>query len=63
MMAGGDQVTGSGIFRNIHLQIRYVFLVDCYVIPLDGLGVVLSVQCLCTLGPILWDFARLIVDF
>jgi hypothetical protein len=35
------------------------FLMDFYIIPLDGYDVVLGCEWLRTLGPIVWDFTKL----
>lgn len=38
-------------------------MVDCFILPMDVCDMVLSTQWLCTLGPIWWDFARLLMRF
>ncbi|EEC80348.1 hypothetical protein OsI_22431 [Oryza sativa Indica Group] len=64
MVANGDQVTSSGICSGIPIKIDSEdFIIDCYVIPLEGYDVVLGVQWLRTLGPILWDFDKLTMSF
>jgi hypothetical protein len=40
-----------------------VFAVDCYMILLDNWDMVLGITFLWTLGPILWDFDDLCMDF
>jgi hypothetical protein len=37
--------------------------VDFFILPMDGCQVVLGTQWLSTLGPILWDFAKLLMKF
>jgi hypothetical protein len=37
--------------------------VDCYTIPLGGFDVVLGVEWLGMLGPLLWDFNKLLLTF
>ncbi|PPS18151.1 hypothetical protein GOBAR_AA02408 [Gossypium barbadense] len=39
------------------------FQADFYTIPLEGFDMILGVKWLCTLGPILWDFSSLIMQF
>ena len=41
----------------------YTFVVDLYVLPLVGCDMVLGIQWLRTLGPILWDFLNLTMQF
>jgi hypothetical protein len=42
---------------------RFVFQVNLFVLPLVGCDVVLGIQWLRLLGPILWDFVALIMEF
>jgi hypothetical protein len=57
-VANGDQVACTGICRAVHIFINSKeFVIDLFVIPLEGYDMVLGVQ-LRTLEPILWDFAH-----
>jgi hypothetical protein len=52
-------VATTGICRAAHVFIdTKEFVIDLFVIPLDGYDAVLGVHWLRTLGPILWDFAQ-----
>uniref|UniRef100_A0A0A8ZN77 Uncharacterized protein n=1 Tax=Arundo donax TaxID=35708 RepID=A0A0A8ZN77_ARUDO len=35
-----------------------VFIIDSYALPLGSYDMILGVQCLGSLGPILWDFTK-----
>jgi hypothetical protein len=57
-VANGDRVATVGVCRATRVFIdTEEFVINLFVIPLDGYDVVLGVHWLCTLGPILWDFA------
>jgi hypothetical protein len=56
-VANGDRVASAGVCRATHIYIdEEEFVVDLFVIPLEGFDMVLGVQWVRTLGPILWDF-------
>jgi hypothetical protein len=58
-VANGDCIASDGVCSNTHVVIGTEdFIIDLYVIPLDGYDMVLDVHWLRTLGPILWDFDR-----
>jgi hypothetical protein len=58
-VANGDRVATTSICRTVHVFIdAEEFVIDLFVILLDGYNMVLGVQWLRTLGLILWDFAR-----
>jgi hypothetical protein len=58
-VANGDQVASDGVYRATHVLIgSKEFILDLFMIPLDGFDIVLGVQWLRSLGPILWDFDR-----
>ena len=53
-----------GVARDVDLRIgAEAFPVDCYAIPLDSYDMVLGIAWLRTLGPILWDFDNLCMEF
>jgi hypothetical protein len=57
-VANGDRVTTAGVCRVVHVFINAEeFIVDLFVILLDGYDMLLSMHWLHTLGPILWDLA------
>ena len=50
--------------RNVHISMGdYNLRSDMFALPLGGCDVVLGAQWLRTLGPILWDFAKLWMQF
>jgi hypothetical protein len=59
MVANDDLVPSTGICKDVLFYIdKEEFVMDFFVIPLVGYEMVLVVQWLCTLSPILWDFAN-----
>jgi hypothetical protein len=63
-VANGDQVVCTGICRVVHIFIySEEFVIDLFVIPLEGYDMVLGVQWLRTLGLILWDLAHTHMNF
>jgi hypothetical protein len=58
-VANGDRVATTDVCRAARIFIdSEEFVLDLFIIPLDGFDMVLSVHLLHTLGPILWDFTR-----
>lgn len=47
---------------NIKMQ-GSIFQVDIYILPSASCDVVLGIQWLCILGPILWNFVSLTMEF
>ena len=63
-IADGGRVATKRSLAQISVIIQdFQFLTYVYVIPLGGCDVVLGIQWLRTLGPILWDFAKLYMQF
>jgi hypothetical protein len=63
-VANGEKITGMGICKSVPFSVaKEMFQADFYTIPLAGFDVVLGVKWLCTLGPILWDFSSLKMEF
>jgi hypothetical protein len=63
-VANGDNITGSGIYSKLQIAIaEETFHVTCYGLPLAGFNIVLGVQWLRSLGPILWNFNALSMEF
>jgi hypothetical protein len=63
-VANGDRVPCSGVCSGVDMVIGgESFLMDFYIITLDGCDVVLGCEWLRTLGPIVWDFAKLSMTF
>lgn len=64
MIANGGTLPCKGKCRNVRLSIGdYNMRSDMFALPLGGCDVVLGAQWLRTLGPILWDFAELWMQF
>ncbi|WVZ76926.1 hypothetical protein U9M48_024844 [Paspalum notatum var. saurae] len=62
--ANGDSVTSLGLCPDMALHIQDdAFYINCYALALDGFDIVLGVQWLASLGPIMWDFAALSMEF
>ncbi|XP_048429391.1 uncharacterized protein LOC125472242 [Pyrus x bretschneideri] len=64
MIANGGTISSKGCCSQVKLQIQqYEYTSDFYVLQLGGCDVVLGAQWLRTLGPILWDFDKLKMEF
>jgi hypothetical protein len=58
-VANGDRVASDSVCSNTHIVIGTEdFIINLFVIPLDGYDMVLGVHWLRMLGTILWDFDR-----
>ncbi|KAJ8753628.1 hypothetical protein K2173_025619 [Erythroxylum novogranatense] len=63
-VASGEKLVSSGKCNQIQLNLQEVpVFLDLYVLPLEGYDVVLGTQWLRTLGPIIWDFSKLLMKF
>ncbi|KAJ1400267.1 Retrotransposon gag domain [Sesbania bispinosa] len=63
-VANGERVPSMGICRSVSFMVANdIFQADFYTIPLEGFDVILGVKWLCTLGPILWDFSYMTMEF
>ena len=64
MIANGGTLPCKGKCRNVRISMGdYNLHSDMFSLPLGGCDVVLGTQWLRTLGPILWDFAELWMQF
>ena len=60
MVANGGTLPCKGKCHNVRISMGdYKLRSDMFSLTLGGCDVVLGTQWLCTLGPILWDFAEL----
>jgi hypothetical protein len=63
-VANGDRVTSPGCCRDLSMLIgNKQFILDCYGLSLGSYDMVLGVECLESLGPVLWDFASRTIAF
>jgi hypothetical protein len=63
-IANGQEVHSPGKCGELALKMQGTeFLVELYILPLAGCDVVLGIHWLRMLGPILWDFATLSMEF
>ncbi|KAM2104973.1 hypothetical protein ACFX1R_015519 [Malus domestica] len=63
-IADGGSLTSTGCLANVSIRIQnYVDVLDFFALPLGGCDIVLGVQWLRTLGPVLWDFERMVMQF
>ncbi|KAF2299032.1 hypothetical protein GH714_030119 [Hevea brasiliensis] len=63
-VASGEELSSPGICTQTQILIQRVpITVDLYILPLEGYDVVLGTQWLRTLGPIVWDFSKLLMAF
>ena len=64
IVASGEKIRNPGKCVQVPLILQGVnFLVDFYILPLEGYGIVLGTQWLRLLGPIWWDFDKLKMHF
>ncbi|WVZ94190.1 hypothetical protein U9M48_040114 [Paspalum notatum var. saurae] len=63
-VANGDRVASLGLCPDMSLHVQgEAFYINTYALALDGFDIVLGVQWLASLGPIVWDFAALSMEF
>jgi hypothetical protein len=63
-IANGHEVHSPSKCRELALKMQGTeFLVELYILPLAGCDVVLGIHWLRMLGPILWDFVTLSMEF
>jgi hypothetical protein len=63
-ITNGDRVTSKGVFPKQWVSIDdEEFDINCYILSLAGFDVILGVQWLHSLGPILWNFSALAMEF
>lgn len=63
-IVNGDRITFTDLCPAVHIIIRdEVFIIDLYIVTVDGYEMVLSYQWLSTPGPILWDFGPRTMSF
>ena len=64
MIANGGSLPCKGNYHNVCISIEYYNLCfDMFALSLGRCVVVLGTLWLCTLGPILWDFAEIWMQF
>ena len=64
IISNGGTLPCKGKCRNVHISMGdFILCFDMFSFPLGGCDVVLGTQWLHTLGPILWDFAELWMQF
>lgn len=64
VVANGEKVASGGKCQGVRVLLQGVpIIVDFYILPLEGYDVVLGAQWLRTLGPILWDFSKMLMIF
>jgi len=63
-VANGEKINCAGVCAGVLLWLQgEPFLVDFFILPMDVCEAVLGMQWFRTLGPIWWDFARLVMRF
>jgi hypothetical protein len=63
-VANGERVQCAGVFKNMAFCIaKDQFQTDLFVFPLGCYDIVLGTHWLASLGPILWDFGKLMMSF
>jgi hypothetical protein len=64
LVANGEKLVSHGKCVGIHVWLNgTLFVLEFYLFPLGGYDSVLGAQWLRTLGPILWDFSKLLMSF
>jgi len=63
-VANGDMVSSSGKCNGVTLHVQGTAITtDFYLLSLGGCDVVLGIEWLRTLGPVLWDFSKLTLQY
>lgn len=64
LVANGEKLISQGKCSNVQVWLNgTLFLLEFYLLSLGGYDSVLGAQWLRTLGPILWDFSKLMMSF
>ncbi|KAJ0076959.1 hypothetical protein Patl1_35310 [Pistacia atlantica] len=64
VVANGEKLSSRGCCTNVPLTLQGITIeVDFFLLSLEGCDAVLGPQWLCTLGPILWDFGQMQMQF
>ncbi|EOX93785.1 Uncharacterized protein TCM_002711 [Theobroma cacao] len=64
LIGSGERLRSQGRCQRVPLLLpRASLLIDVFLLPLKGCEVVLETQWLRTLGPITWDFSKLLMRF
>lgn len=64
MVANGVRLNTQGLCRAVQWEAQgYRFITDFLVLSVKGFNLVLGIQWLLSLGPIIWDFAKLTMQF
>jgi hypothetical protein len=63
-IANGQEMRSPGRSQGVEVKVQgTVFRTELFILPLAGCDVVLGIQWLMTLGPIVWDFTKLQMEF
>lgn len=64
LIASGEKLVSPGRCAQVQVRLQKVlFEIDFFILPLEGCYAVLGTQWLRTLGPIQWDFDKLLMKF
>ncbi|XP_058217468.1 uncharacterized protein LOC131328550 [Rhododendron vialii] len=64
IVADGTKISSKAVVRDLHWSVQGMeFISEVRLLPLGGCDMVLGVQWLSTLGPVLWDFKNLQMQF
>lgn len=64
MVGSGEYLHCKGLCKAVHIIIQGItFIVDFFVLPVEGVALVLGVQWLQQLGPVLFDYNKLTLGF
>lgn len=63
-ITNGGSLTSTGCLAKVLFRIQnYATILDFYAIHLSGCDIVMGIQWLSTLGPVLWDFNKMVMQF
>ncbi|KAK0581846.1 hypothetical protein LWI29_018689 [Acer saccharum] len=64
LVASGERLESPGQCLNVPIKLqRVTFIIDFFILPLEGFDIVLGTQWLRTLGSIEWNFEKLYMSF